>query len=316
MASQTSSYRSQLALTQMQADQMNKQAYGNMTNIVMPGLQNYSSLLANLYNPGSVNVAGQKVQDQLDTYNQRTSDMYNNAGYTDAEKNSMRYATDAGIAGAYGGAQQDMEGRAERTNSPAGLSAAEGNLARAKASDTTANRANLEGAFGQARIQGQQNAMQLAQFAPQAQQSYMQGERGAQAGYQFAPSVGTDLYKTNTGATTTLMGNESQATSQYGNQLTQPGFWSRLVTAGVQGASGAVTGGLMKCWIAALVWDEYFEDGPRVSIIREWMGENPSIFTRMYEKYGEQFAKWAERKPLVVKTLRKLFDHVLRKVAS
>lgn len=77
------------------------------------------------------------------------------------------------------------------------------------------------------------------------------------------------------------------------------------------------------CYIAALVFGEDFETGPRVSLVRRWLVEEfeptgplSMLVMGLYRKYGERAAQVIAKSKLLMRTFRKMFDGVLAKAEA
>lgn len=77
------------------------------------------------------------------------------------------------------------------------------------------------------------------------------------------------------------------------------------------------------CWIAAAVFDESFEDGPRVGLVRRWLvndweksGPLAKLVMGLYRKYGERVAEHVKTSPILKRVFRGLFDRVLAKAEA
>ena len=79
------------------------------------------------------------------------------------------------------------------------------------------------------------------------------------------------------------------------------GFLSSLISSAAGGF-----GNLFSCWVAREV---YGIDNPKWVIFREWLYTNaPKWFLKLYEKHGEQFAKFISNKPMLKSIIRKWMD--------
>ncbi|MGH9482555.1 MAG: hypothetical protein ACRD1L_10755 [Terriglobales bacterium] len=130
-------------------------------------------------------------------------------GYTDAEKRAMTQATSGSLAGAFGAARARLQNQAARTGNAAGQNATEEELAIQQGQQNAQALGGLQQAFGQARIQGLQNA---------------------------AAGMG-GLYGTSTSAATAGMANQANLVGTQGRMAMQPGFWGSLIAGGL-GAAG------------------------------------------------------------------------------
>lgn len=135
-------------------------------------------------------------------------------GFSDAEKQAMRQAVTGSLAGAFGAARNRLLDHAARTGNNAGLNFTEEELARDQGRQNAQDLGALEGEFGQARIQGAQNALA--------------GLGG--------------LYGTSSNAAANAMNNASNLVGTQGRVAMQPGFWSRLLAGGLA-ATGNLGGG-------------------------------------------------------------------------
>jgi len=80
---------------------------------------------------------------------------------------------------------------------------------------------------------------------------------------------------------------------------------------------------LPTCWIAAAVFGENFFTGPRVNLVRNWLGNDcePSgpgakFVMHLYRIYGERVAKVVEKNSILKRGFRKLFDKALAKAEA
>jgi len=77
------------------------------------------------------------------------------------------------------------------------------------------------------------------------------------------------------------------------------------------------------CWIAAAVFGENFETGPRVNLVRRWLVEKyehrnalSMLVMGLYRKYGQAIAKRVEKGGLLKKVFTKVFNRVLAKAQT
>lgn len=176
-------------------NQQQQQSYGQASDVASQASQNQQALLGSAM-PG--------YRAELAS-----------PGYTPAEQQAITQATEGSLAGAFGAARSRMADTAARTGNPAGYVAGEEELAREQGQQNAQALGGLEEAFGQARIQGEQNALQGL--------SGLYGETN--------PQISSGL-----GAQSSLVGTQ-------GRVATQPGFWSRVASnwlspAGIAGARG------------------------------------------------------------------------------
>jgi len=93
-----------------------------------------------------------------------------------------------------------------------------------------------------------------------------------------------------------------------------------VISAGTSfaGGFGQGLGKQMGCWIAAKVFGESFENGPRVILVRSWLWGTwaehwyASPILRLYSRYGERLSK----KPWVIKLMRPLFERALKQAVN
>jgi hypothetical protein len=176
-------------------NQQQKQAYANANQAAQQGYQNQQQAYGSAYGGYSGELA--------------------NPGYSAAEKQAMTQATAGSLAGAFGAARQRLQDQAARTDNTAGENATEEQLGLEQARQNAEAMGGLQGQFGQARIQGTQNALA--------------GMGG--------------LYGTSTAATDAAMNNAANLVNTQGRVALQPGFWSSLLAGGL-GAAGRMAGGL------------------------------------------------------------------------
>ncbi|HUX68031.1 MAG TPA: hypothetical protein VMV31_11150 [Terriglobales bacterium] len=136
-----------------------------------------------------------------------------NPGFTPAEEQAMTQATSGSLAGAFGAARTRLQDHAARTGNTAGENATEEQLAREQGQQNAQALGNLQQAFGKARIQGQQNALQ---------------------------GLGS-LYGTSTNATDAAMNSGANLVGTQGRMAMQPGFWGSVLAGGL-GAAGKMFG--------------------------------------------------------------------------
>ena len=77
------------------------------------------------------------------------------------------------------------------------------------------------------------------------------------------------------------------------------------------------------CWIAAVVFEENFFTGPRVSLVRSWLvndfepsGFGAKLIMGLYRKYGQRVARVVERNSVLKRGFRKLFDKALARAEA
>jgi hypothetical protein len=77
------------------------------------------------------------------------------------------------------------------------------------------------------------------------------------------------------------------------------------------------------CWIAAVVFGESFEFGPRVALVRKWLvndweksGPAAKLVMGLYRKYGERAAKVVEKSRLLKACFLRLFNKALEKAEA
>lgn len=131
-------------------------------------------------------------------------------GYSAGEKRAMTQAELGSLAGAFGAAAARERDRAARTGNTAGMNATEEQLARAQGQQQAQAMGSLAQGFGNARIQGTQNAL---------------GGLGR-------------LYDASTSAANGAMGNVSRLVGTQGQVADTPGFWSRVLRGGLGGRIG------------------------------------------------------------------------------
>ncbi|HXE30747.1 MAG TPA: hypothetical protein VN515_02975 [Terriglobales bacterium] len=139
---------------------------------------------------------------------------YDNPGYSDAEKQAMTQAATGSLAGAFGAARDRLQNQAARTGNSAGENATEEELGMQQGRANSQALGSLEGQFGNARIQGQQNAM------------------GGLSNLYGSTTQGLDSAM-NTGAN--LVGTQARV-------ATTPGFWSQVLQHGLNAMSGGAAG--------------------------------------------------------------------------
>jgi hypothetical protein len=185
---------------------------------------------------------------------------------------------------AFGAAQANDTNRVARTRNSAGYGATEDRLAMDKAKADSA-----------AALQGQ-NAIQNLQN---------EGVKNAGQLFGVADSTIAPLY--NAAAANT------NASWDWAKNILDPAL---------QAAGAAGSAGIMKCWIAAAVFDEDFFTGPRVNLVRTWLGdwEQRSVIGRatvaLYRRFGERIAERVRRSSLLKAMLTPIFNLVLRKARS
>lgn len=124
-----------------------------------------------------------------------------NPGYTPEEEQAMRQATAGSLAGAFGAAATRLRNQASRTGNTAGENATEEQLGREQGQQAAQAEGALEGQFGQARIQGMQNA---------------------------AAGMG-DLYRDASSAAASGLGAANGLVGTQSRVALQPGFWSQVL---------------------------------------------------------------------------------------
>lgn len=143
----------------------------------------------------------------------------------------------------------------------------------------------------------------------QNQQGMAAGLMQAMGGQVFDPNAGINLALQNAAN----LGNYQAAT--YGAQAGAQGAIAGGMMQGLGALGGGLLGGagaaggfskLFSCWVAREV---YGEGNPRWLMFREWlMVKGPSWFRKLYNKYGEGFAKWISNKPRIKNLIRKWMD--------
>lgn len=154
--------------------------------------------LSGLYSPSSVQSANEGFDQGLGTYDARASQMFDNAGYSPEEKQGQKVATASGFAAPYAAAANQMKLQQQRTGNSAGVNASIAGMGREKGRMVSAGLGGLEKGFGDARMQGQQQALSLSQFPQMARLQRMQGERdtaglGLQTAGQQSGAYGTGI---------------------------------------------------------------------------------------------------------------------------
>lgn len=152
--------------------------------------------IAGLFNPESNAQANQGFDQGLNTYDQRASQMFDNPGYTDQEKQGQRLATQIGFEAPFASAANDVKLNQQRTGNSAGVNGAIQGLARQRGQMISAGLGGLEKGFGDARMQGQKDALSLSQFPQQARLQRMQGERDTAGLEQNNANAYAQLYGT------------------------------------------------------------------------------------------------------------------------
>lgn len=140
---------------------------------------------------------------------------YANPGYSDAEKQAMTQATTGSLAGAFGAARDRLLNSAARTGNSAGQNAAEEQLGLEQGRQNAQALGSLQGEFGRARIQGQQNAM---------------------------AGLGS-LYGATTQGLDSAMNTGANLVNTQGRVATTPGFWSLVLQHGLNALSGGMARG-------------------------------------------------------------------------
>ena len=116
------------------------------------------------------------------------------------------------------------------------------------------------------------------------------GAAGPMGPQLFDPNVGINMAMQQRSDNMNLMGAQAQADA------------SR--SAGTMGMLGTVAGAAIGlCWVAREV---YGANNPDWKKFREWLlNDSPGWFQKLYNKYGEQFAKFISDKPRIKSIIRK-----------
>ncbi len=148
-------------------------------------------------------ILGQAAQDRAAARGllmPQLQDILAHPGYSDSEQQRILGATDAGIGGSFGDAQQQLASRASRTGNAAGLIPAEEEMGRLKAQQMSATNAALSKNFADAAIQqrdfalnGLAGLMQSATPLMQSSLASSTGLIGDQARLAATPAIGTQL---------------------------------------------------------------------------------------------------------------------------
>lgn len=145
---------------------------------------------------------------------------------------------------------------------------------------------------------------------------------GAQFNPQSYAGAATGASGAATGAADSIPG----LSARY-EQSTHTGFGGQLMDSlagGIGGAlsgamsagTGALTGKLLKCWVAAAVFEEDFWTGKKTALVRNWLWNvwrprhwyaKPILW--VYARTG----RWVSRQKILVKMLAPLFELALRK---
>jgi hypothetical protein len=207
------------------------QAYGNYNDQFGAN----SAQIAGLFDPNSAyGQVGSAFDKGLDTYDSRINDMYTNAGYTPEEKQGQRTATEAGFAAPYAAANDAMKLNQVRTGQSAGVANNMAKLARDRGQMISAGLGGLEKGFGDARIQGQQSAMNLSQFPQQARLQRMSGMQGAIGVGQNQANQALGAYQAGLGGLTSATGIRAA------NVANNPSFLKQLGSSVAGGIGGAI----------------------------------------------------------------------------
>lgn len=159
--------------------------------------------------------AAQNQQNLLGAVTPMYEQEYQQPGYSPQEQQAMRQATGGALAGAMGAARSRLLAQAARTGNAAGVIPAEEQLAREQGEMNSQALGNLEQAFGNARIAGQQAAM-----------------RGL-SGLYSASSQPLDI---GMGAESSLIGDQARLAAQ-------PSFWSQVAGRALGGLTGLLNFG-------------------------------------------------------------------------
>lgn len=163
------------------------------------------------YNQAS-QAANQGYANQQASYNQAFggySGELASPGYTAAEKQAMTQAETGSLAGAFGAAKARLQNQAARTGNAAGENATEEQLGIEQGQQNAQALGSLQQAFGQARIQGTQNALQ---------------------------GMG-NLYNTSTSAANAGMADQANLVGTQSRVAMQPGFWGSFLAGALGGAA-------------------------------------------------------------------------------
>lgn len=197
--------------------------------------QDNGSRIAGLYDPSGIQQANEGFDNGVNQYEQRASDMYNNAGYSPEEVQGMRQATQAGIQGATAQADNQVKLQQQRTGNSAGVNGALQGLARQKGQMLSAGLGGLEQGIGDKRVEGQQAALTASQFPQMARLQRMQGERDTVGLGQTQATQGLQGYNTGVSGQLGAVGQRS------GNIASNPSFMKQLGSGLASGIAGGLT---------------------------------------------------------------------------
>lgn len=212
-----------------------------------------------------------------------------------------------GFNNARGSLARSLANQGFGANSPAYFGAAEN-------ANLGAQQAQAQGqAYQQATEQSYQNALNnfwgatnLASGAMgQGESGALQGTSGAAAAYGGAGDTMSRFYGT---------------AGQYVDPFAQ--IMSAAIQAGGNVGAAAVKGG-GGCWIAAVVFNEDFYEGPRVTMVRAWLshefarrGRWQNYLVSLYGKHGQRASKVVARSSVLRWVFRKIFDRALESAVA
>ena len=123
-----------------------------------------------------------------------------------------------------------------------------------------------------------------------------QGAAGQMGPQLFDPNVGINMAMQN--QSNQMQANIAGAANKTAMKGAIIGAVGTAISGGAQGAGTAIA-----CWVAREV---YGIDNPQWMQFRKWMlNDSPSLFRKLYLKYGERFAEFISNKPRIKLIIRK-----------
>lgn len=221
-------------------------------------LTEYQQNIRAAVNPYAADFNRQQFQESLGQTRNMISGIANAPGYTQAEQGQLQYtpgeqqdirrAAVSPIVAGYGAAKGAVAGHTARTGNAAGFNPTMGRLDQAQGIDTSNALAGVTKGIADVRRQGAQSsadarradtmgATQLSAAVPGQYQNAQNAETNSLNAFQFPVTSQFQNYATNLQGQLAALGIDSSNLGLLNQQAMQPGFWEKLLMAGVSGGA-------------------------------------------------------------------------------
>lgn len=231
------------------ANQLATQSFNNAGNSegrANDALTTYSNNVGAATNPYEAASDRNNFNTSINALQSQIAGIQNSPGYSQSEQARMKQAAIAPIAGAYRGAQGTLANNAVRTGSATGIAPEIAKLAQMKGMDMSTAQAGQAQAAADARRSDTQFATTAQAAVPGMYGTQQNNEtQNLINGLSFPVTSQFQNYATNVNGQIGALGADTTTSNTLAQQASQPGFWEKLLMAGVGNAAStaqAVTG--------------------------------------------------------------------------